>query len=109
MTSTESGTCIGTYTQIPCCGAARQEWMPIPRYQRNSASKLLIYIETLTCYFFGHFKKTVDLQSFDPLSSKLSTKLSTENMDSFKVVINQRLSAFIGCVFEEVPISGYPK
>jgi hypothetical protein len=64
------------------CGNAG---LPAPRrYQSNSARKLLIYIETLNCFFSVQFKKTLDLQGFAARRGKLSTKLSTENLEICK-------------------------
>jgi hypothetical protein len=59
------------------------------RYQTNSACKLLIYIETLNCFFSGQFKKTLDLQGLAARAGKLSTKLSTENLEICKALVNQ--------------------
>jgi hypothetical protein len=109
VTSIKSGIGVRTYAQKPCCGAALQGSQPAPRYQSNSECKSLIYIETLNCFFFGHFEESLDLQGFAPSHGKLSTKLSTENLEICKAVINQGLSALSGCIFEEVPITGYPK
>ncbi|MBK5204796.1 MAG: hypothetical protein JJD98_05110 [Polaromonas sp.] len=109
MTSTKPIDGVRTYAQNSCCGAALQEQQVTPRYQSNSVSKLLIYIGILNCFFSGQFKESLDLQGFAGLSDKLSTKLSTENLEILKATINQRLSAFFGCIFEEVPINGYPK
>jgi hypothetical protein len=33
-----------------------------PRYQSNSAAKLLICMASLFCFFSGHFRKSLDLQ-----------------------------------------------
>ncbi|MGH6639677.1 MAG: hypothetical protein ACREBY_13885, partial [Polaromonas sp.] len=81
MASTKLGTGVRTYAQNPCCGAALGDWPPAPRYQSHSARKLLIYIETLNCFFSGHFKQSLDLRGFAPFPGQLSTKLSTENLE----------------------------
>jgi hypothetical protein len=109
MTSKKFIVGVRTYAQKPCCGAALRAKQAAPRYQSNSVSKLLIYIPILNCFFSGQFKKSLDSQGFAGLSGKLSTKLSTENLEIFKATINQGLSAFFGCIFEELPITGYLK
>jgi hypothetical protein len=53
---------------------------------------LLIHIETLKCLFAGQFKESLDLQGSTGACNKLSTKLSTENLDNSKTVKNQGLS-----------------
>ncbi|NML85713.1 hypothetical protein [Polaromonas sp.] len=109
MTNTKPGSLVRTYAQNSCCGAALRELQYLPRYQSHSARKSLIYKDSLNCFFSGHFKESLDLQGLATLADKLSTKLSTENMENFKAVLNQGLSVQSGCVFEEVPITGYPK
>ena len=101
MASTKSGLRGMTYTQNSCCGAARVCAPPLPRYQSNSASKLLIYIASLSCFFYGHFKKTLDLQGLRMIEAKLSTKLSTENAKIGKAPLNQALRAFFASAFGE--------
>jgi hypothetical protein len=49
----------------------------------------MIYIETLNCFFSGQFKKTLDLQGLAARAGKLSTKLSTENLEICKALVNQ--------------------
>jgi hypothetical protein len=79
------------------------------RYQSNSARKSLIYIDSLNCFFSGQSRKTLGLQGLAAAQGKLSTKLSTENLEISKVVKNQRLSPLFGCTFEEVPLTDYPQ
>jgi hypothetical protein len=79
------------------------------RYQSNSACKLLIHIETLNCFFSVQFKKTLDLQGFAASGGKLSTKLSTEKLEICKPLVNQGLSAFFGCIPQELNTFSYSK
>ena len=107
MANTKSGLRDMTYTQNSCCGAARVRVRPSRRYQSNSASKLLIYIASLNCIFYGHFKKTLDLQGLRVIAAKLSTKLSTENLEISKAPLNQALRAFFASVCGESSTSAY--
>ncbi|MGA8784016.1 MAG: hypothetical protein WB542_01715 [Polaromonas sp.] len=109
MTNTKPAPRARTYAQNPCCGAAFQGWGLASRYQSHSARKSLIHKESLNCFFSGHFKKSLDLQGLASLAKKLSTKLSTENLENFKASTNQGLSAQSGFVFEELTLNGYPK
>jgi hypothetical protein len=79
------------------------------RYQSNSACKLLIHIETLNCFFSVQFKKSLDLQGLAARPAKLSTKLSTENLEICKQLVNQGLSAFFGCISQELNTFSYSK
>jgi len=79
------------------------------RYQSNSARKLLIYIETSNCFFSGQFKQSLDLQGFATRHGELSTKLSTENLEICKAMVNQGLSALSGCTSQEVNTFSYSK
>jgi hypothetical protein len=108
MTNTKSGPGARTYAQNLCYAAATPTASPLPRYQSHSAAKLLIYIETSNCFFSGHFKKSLDLQGLAQIPGKLSTKLSTENLEICKAVINQGLSALTGSAFEDVLASACP-
>jgi hypothetical protein len=90
-----------TYAQNLCCGAARKCAFHALRYQSNSASKLLIYIASLNCFFYGHFKKTLDLQGLRVIAAKLSTKLSTENLEISKEPLNQALRALFASTVGE--------
>jgi hypothetical protein len=45
-------------------------------------AKWLISLKFNFCFFYGQFKKTLDLQGFWPSKMHLSTKLSTEILDS---------------------------
>ena len=105
MSSTEFAAVVMTYAQKLCCGAASARLPGFLRYQSNSERKSLIYIETLNCFFSGHFKRSLDLQGLAACRGNLSTKLSTENLEIFKPVLNQGLSAQSGCAFEEMPLS----
>jgi hypothetical protein len=106
MASTKSGAPRQTYAQNSCHGAPLPRMRPAPRYQSHSTAKLLIYIETLKCFFSGHSKESLDLQGLATIAGELSTKLSTEIWEIFKTVSNQRLSALCGCNFEEIPRNG---
>jgi hypothetical protein len=101
MANTKSGLRALTYAQNLCCGAARKCALHVLRYQSNSAPKLLIYIASLNCFFYGHFKQTLDLQGLRVIAAKLSTKLSTENLEISKEPLNQALRAFFAGAFGE--------
>ena len=101
MASTKFGLRGRTYAQNLCCGVARVSTSWFIRYQSNSAPKLLIYIASLNCFFYGHFKKTLDLQGLRMIEAKLSTKLSTENVKIGKAPLNQALRAFFASAFGE--------
>jgi hypothetical protein len=60
-----------------------------PGRSSHQLRKLLIYKESLNCLFTGQSKQSLDLQGFAALSTKLSTKLSTGNLDNFGAVKNQ--------------------
>ncbi|MFC5522761.1 hypothetical protein [Polaromonas jejuensis] len=105
MASTKSGAGVSTYAQNPCCGAALQCLLAAGRYQSHSARKSLIHMGNFICHFSGHSKESLDLQGLDGLSDKLSTKLSTENLDISKAVKNQGLSALSACVVPETHVS----
>jgi hypothetical protein len=107
MASTKPGIGRWTYAQKSCCAAAMRGSRLISRYQSNSARKSLIYIETLNCFFSGQFKQALDLQGFATRGGKLSTKLSTENLEICKAVANQGLSALSGCTSPEVNTFSY--
>ena len=107
MANTKSGLRDMTYAQNSCCGAVRVCVRRPSRYQSNSASKLLIYIASLNCFFYGHFKKTLDLQGLRVIAAKLSTKLSTENLKISKASLNQALRAFFASVCGESSASAY--
>jgi hypothetical protein len=107
MASTKPGLGSRTYAQKSCCAAAMRGASSSLRYQSNSARKSLIYIETLNCFFSGQFKQTLDLQGFATLAGKLSTKLSTENLEICKAMANQGLSALSGCTSQEVNTFSY--
>ncbi|WP_457282687.1 hypothetical protein [Polaromonas sp. P5_D5] len=109
MASTKPGDGARTYAQNSCCGAAMVNAGGMLRYQSNSGRKLLIYIETLNCFFSGQFKKSLDLQGFATRHGKLSTKLSTENLEICKAMVNQGLSALSGCTSQEVNTFSYSK
>jgi hypothetical protein len=109
MASTKTGDGTRTYAQKSCCGAAMVYAGSMVRYQSNSARKLLIYIETLNCFFSGQFKQSLDLQGLATLHDKLSTKLSTEKLEICKAMVNQGLSALSGCISQEVNTFSYSK
>jgi hypothetical protein len=96
-----------TYTQNLCCGAATRRLRAPTRYQRDSACKSLIHIASLKCFFSGHFKETLDLQGFRMRGHKLSTKLSTENLEICKAALNQALTALSTCEIAELKTIAY--
>jgi hypothetical protein len=105
--STKQGIDNQTYAQNLCCGAARGSARDILRYQSNSARKLLIYIDSLNCFFSGQSVKTLDLQGFRRFEGDLSTKLSTEKLKISKASSNQALSAFFASVFVDMTTTAY--
>jgi xanthine/uracil/vitamin C permease (AzgA family) len=107
MVSTKSGLRGLTYAQNLCCGASRVRVSSVLRYQSHSASKSLICIASLNCFFYGHFKKTLDLQGLWVIAAKLSTKLSTENLEISKAPLNQALRAFFASAFGKSLTSAY--
>jgi hypothetical protein len=107
MASTKQALDSWTYAQKSCCAAAMARADFTSRYQSNSVAKSLIYIETSNCFFYGQFKKSLDLQGFARFADKLSTKLSTENLEICKVAPNQRLSALSGCISQELNTFSY--
>ena len=107
MASTKFGLLGRTYAQNLCYVAATVTASRFIRYQSNSACKLLIYIASLNCFFYGHFRKTLDLQGLRVIVAKLSTKLSTENLKISKAPLNQALRAFFASAFGESLASAY--
>jgi hypothetical protein len=107
MASTKKGLRDLTYAQNSCCGAASRSGAGDLRYQSNSVAKLLIYIASSICFFCGHFKESLDLQGFRLGRAKLSTKLSTENLEICKAPKNQALSAFFECGFADLTTITY--
>ncbi|MEO6018524.1 MAG: hypothetical protein ABIP46_14800 [Polaromonas sp.] len=107
MTSTKYAVSAKTYAQNSCCGAARMVGSVDIRYQSNSAAKSLIYIASLNCFFSGHFKESLDLQGFRAFVDKLSTKLSTENLEILKAPLNQALSALTASGGEALHTNSY--
>jgi hypothetical protein len=107
MTSTKSRPFDQSYAQNLFPAVQKSLQCEAPCFQINSFRKLLIHKETLNCLFAGQFKKSLDLQGFAGFSTKLSTKLSTGNLDNFKVLENQALGVDTGTVFE-VPGLGEP-
>ncbi|MEO7160038.1 MAG: hypothetical protein ABJA84_10895 [Polaromonas sp.] len=106
MTSTKNDTFTRTYTQNLCYSYSSLSLSPATRYQTHSERKLLIYKETLNCLFHGQFNESLDLQGSTAYCNKLSTKLSTENLDNSKRLKNQALSELSGCRFEAACLFG---
>ena len=52
------------------------------RYESHSDCKSLIYISFTACLFFGQLKQSLDFQGLAGSVGELSTKLSTENLES---------------------------
>jgi hypothetical protein len=107
MASIKSGLGVKTYAQKLCCSAARMHTPDSSRYQSHSAAKLLIYIASLNCFFCGHFNESLVNQGFRVIRAKLSTKLSTENLQIFKAPLNQALSAVFACFSKDSRIIPY--
>jgi hypothetical protein len=99
---------LQTYTQNLWYIYLRSSFSPAPRYKTHSARKSLIHKETLNCLFAGQFKESLDLQGSAAFGNKLSTKLSTENLDNSKTVTNQGLSRRSGCAVEALRRAGAP-
>jgi hypothetical protein len=100
---------IRTYAQNLWYSYSRLNSSPASRYQTNSECKSLIYKETSNCLFPVQFKESLDLQGLAASCNKLSTKLSTENLDKSKTVKNQALSALSGCSSQALRWFGRPK
>jgi hypothetical protein len=107
MASTKYGTEVVTYAQNLCCGAARTPMWASARYQSSSAAKSLIYIGSLKCFFLRHFSETLVNQGFRTIGHKLSTKLSTENLENCKATSNQALSTFFASEFAGLATNAY--
>jgi hypothetical protein len=107
MHSIKIGLRVKTYAQKICCGTARRPALDGNRYQSHSAAKWLIYIASLNCFFCGHFNESLANQGFQAIRGKLSTKLSTENLEIFKASLNQALSAVFTCFSEDSPTIPY--
>ncbi len=107
MASTKPGSEALTYAQNLCCGAAKIRVRDILRYQSNSAAKLLIYIDSLNCFFSGHSKQSLDLQGLRMNADKLSTKLSTENLEICKAPLNQALRRLSVSTFTDLTTNVY--
>ena len=95
MSSTKNGLRVKSYAQKTGYGPAGLRFPDSIRYQSHSAAKLLIYIASLNCFFFGQSSESLVYQGFQAVRTKLSTKLSTENLKIFKVPLNQALSAVL--------------
>jgi hypothetical protein len=100
MTTTKNGAVDLTYAQNLWYSYSRKSFRPASRYQSRSERKSLIHKETLNCLFPGQSKESLDLQGSAASGNKLSTKLSTENLDNFKTVKNQALSDRSACMFK---------
>ena len=107
MASTKHDADAMTYAQNLCCGAARLYMWASARYQTNSASKLLIYIASLKCFFYGQFSESLVNQGFRAVEQKLSTKLSTENLENCKATLNQALSVVFASDFSDLNTNAY--
>jgi hypothetical protein len=107
MASIKNACSSATYAQNLCCGAARTPMWATARYQSHSACKSLIHIASLNCFFSGQSKESLDLQGLRVIRDKLSTKLSTENLEICKVLLNQALRAFFACIFEASPVTSH--
>jgi hypothetical protein len=107
MASTNPGRGLLTYAQNFCCGAERTPMFASARYQRHSVSKSLIYMASLNCFFFRHFKESLVLQGSRVIGGNLSTKLSTENLKIFKAPLNQALRTFFASAFEDLVTTTY--
>ncbi|MEO7945518.1 MAG: hypothetical protein ABIR56_00150 [Polaromonas sp.] len=100
MTTTKTSASTPTYAQNLWYSYSRLSFIRTSRYQTHSACKSLIYKESLNCLFPGQSKESLDLQGSAASCNKLSTKLSTENLDKSKMVKNQGLSVLSGCSFQ---------
>jgi hypothetical protein len=102
IASTKLGSGLMTYAQKYCCGAVRKHLQAYNRYQSHSASKSLIHIAFLNCFFYGQSSESLDLQGLQPHGGNLSTKLSTEKVGFGKALVNQALSALFACFSEDM-------
>ncbi|MFZ3139952.1 hypothetical protein [Polaromonas sp.] len=102
MTRTKNCLYLQTYTQKLWYSFSRLSQGGASHYQTHSKRKSLIHKETLNCLFPGQLKQSLDLQGSAASCNKLSTKLSTENLDNSKTVKNQGLSDRPGCAFRNL-------
>jgi hypothetical protein len=92
MTSTKSAPFSKSYAQNLFRAVQKSMAGLVPRHPAHGLRKSLIHKETLNCLFTRQSKESLDLQGFAGFSTKLSTKLSTGNLDNFGAVENQGLS-----------------
>jgi hypothetical protein len=108
MSSTKIGLTARTYAQNKRYSPSSSSLGQASRYKTHSARKSLIHKETLNCLFAGQSKESLDLQGSAAFGNKLSTKLSTENLDKSKTVTNQGLSRRSGCAVAALRRAGAP-
>jgi len=71
-----------TYAQNLCCGAQKGPALENREVFDTHLCKLLISLDIDFCFFSGQFKQTLDFQGLPARQHHLSTKLSTENLNS---------------------------
>jgi hypothetical protein len=71
-----------TYAQNLCCGAPAVRSGEIGHLSAIKFYKLLILLNFKGCLISGQFKQGLDFQGFRAALKNLSTKLSTESLDS---------------------------
>jgi hypothetical protein len=89
MTSTKLALFSQGYAQNFFRPVQKSRWQRPSGRAGGSIRKCLIYKETLNCLFTGQFKEALDLQGFPGFDHKLSTKLSTGNLDNSKTLKKQ--------------------
>jgi hypothetical protein len=94
---------VPTYAQNSCCGKLIGVLQVFNRYESHSAAKLLIYIDFSKCFFYWQSSESLDLQGLPRSEGNLSTKLSTEKVGFFKVLVNQALSVLIETIVNKTP------
>jgi hypothetical protein len=93
MTSTKITRFFQGYAQNLCRAVQKSRWRRPSGRAGSGIRKCLIYKETLNCLFTGQSKETLDLQGFPGFDHKLSTKLSTGNLDNFETLKKQAIHA----------------
>ena len=91
-----------TYAQKFTRAIKTHRLLCVARYQTHSDAKSLIHIALIFCFFLWQFSESLEFKGRQRRESNLSTKLSTENLNICKALVNQALSALFACVGEAV-------
>ena len=91
-----------TYAQKFTRAIKTHRLLCVARYQTHSDAKSLIHIALIFCFFLWQFSESLEFKGRQRREANLSTKLSTENLNICKALVNQALSALFACVGEAV-------